>query len=165
MIGIFAGFGVLLLVASPFLLLAAPCILCCKCKVCRCCDDEDATQTQPSSWYSLSFQIVFFVLYYISRHKCCLLAWQYQKDSNYRLLCLNCRICTSCSSDSIWLDECSIFPLKRMCLCSSTYSISVHYMHWLLGYHSWQIWKLISSLVHFAILDAVKRYSPKQYCT
>ncbi|XP_070556672.1 probable E3 ubiquitin-protein ligase RNF144A-A [Ptychodera flava] len=40
-VGIFAGFGVLLLVASPFLLLAAPCILCCKCKVCRCCDDDD----------------------------------------------------------------------------------------------------------------------------
>lgn len=40
-VGIFAGFGVLLLVASPFLLLAAPCILCCKCKVCRCCDEDD----------------------------------------------------------------------------------------------------------------------------
>lgn len=39
-VGIFAGFGVLLLVASPFLLLAAPCILCCKCKVCRCCDED-----------------------------------------------------------------------------------------------------------------------------
>ncbi|ESP05337.1 hypothetical protein LOTGIDRAFT_181176, partial [Lottia gigantea] len=34
-VGIFAGFGVLLLVASPFLLLAAPCILCCKCKICK----------------------------------------------------------------------------------------------------------------------------------
>ncbi|XP_071451404.1 uncharacterized protein [Hetaerina americana] len=33
-IGIFAGFGILLLVASPLLLLAAPCILCCKCRVC-----------------------------------------------------------------------------------------------------------------------------------
>ncbi|XP_005101529.1 E3 ubiquitin-protein ligase RNF144A [Aplysia californica] len=40
-VGIFAGFGVLLLVASPFLLLAAPCILCCKCKVCRCCQEEE----------------------------------------------------------------------------------------------------------------------------
>lgn len=40
-VGIFAGFGVLLLVASPFLLLAAPCILCCKCKVCKCCEEED----------------------------------------------------------------------------------------------------------------------------
>lgn len=30
MIGIFAGFGILLLVASPLLLLAAPCIVCCK---------------------------------------------------------------------------------------------------------------------------------------
>ncbi|XP_072045437.1 probable E3 ubiquitin-protein ligase RNF144A-A [Amphiura filiformis] len=40
-IGIFAGFGLLLLLASPFLLLVAPCILCCKCKWCRCCDEED----------------------------------------------------------------------------------------------------------------------------
>ncbi len=34
MIGIFAGFGILLLVASPLLLLAAPCIVCCKCRIC-----------------------------------------------------------------------------------------------------------------------------------
>nr|XP_018901959.1 PREDICTED: uncharacterized protein LOC109033695 [Bemisia tabaci] len=33
-IGIFAGFGILLLIASPLLLLAAPCIICCKCRVC-----------------------------------------------------------------------------------------------------------------------------------
>ncbi|KAI8118944.1 E3 ubiquitin-protein ligase RNF144A [Lucilia cuprina] len=33
-IGIFAGFGILLLVASPLLLLAAPCIICCKCRSC-----------------------------------------------------------------------------------------------------------------------------------
>lgn len=33
-IGIFAGFGILLLVASPLLLLAAPCIVCCKCRIC-----------------------------------------------------------------------------------------------------------------------------------
>lgn len=33
-IGIFAGFGLLLLVASPLLLLAAPCIVCCKCRIC-----------------------------------------------------------------------------------------------------------------------------------
>ena len=32
-VGIFAGFGILLLVASPLLLLAAPCILCCRCKL------------------------------------------------------------------------------------------------------------------------------------
>ena len=32
-IGIFAGFGILLLVASPLLLLVAPCILCCRCKI------------------------------------------------------------------------------------------------------------------------------------
>jgi len=33
-IGIFAGFGILLLVASPLLLVAAPCVLCCKCRSC-----------------------------------------------------------------------------------------------------------------------------------
>lgn len=33
-VGIFAGFGILLLVASPLLLLAAPCVLCCKCESC-----------------------------------------------------------------------------------------------------------------------------------
>ncbi|XP_058807550.1 probable E3 ubiquitin-protein ligase RNF144A [Phymastichus coffea] len=44
-IGIFAGFGLLLLVASPLLLLAAPCIVCCKCRVCgssRLDQDETA---------------------------------------------------------------------------------------------------------------------------
>ncbi|KAI5694846.1 hypothetical protein M8J75_006603 [Diaphorina citri] len=40
-IGIFAGFGILLLVASPLLLLAAPCIVCCKCHVCTSGDSED----------------------------------------------------------------------------------------------------------------------------
>jgi len=33
-IGIFAGFAVLLLVASPLLLIAAPCLICCKCRTC-----------------------------------------------------------------------------------------------------------------------------------
>jgi len=33
-IGIFAGFGILLLVASPLLLVAAPCVICCKCRSC-----------------------------------------------------------------------------------------------------------------------------------
>ncbi|XP_065203899.1 uncharacterized protein LOC135833990 [Planococcus citri] len=33
-ISIFVGFGILLLIASPLLLLAAPCIVCCKCRVC-----------------------------------------------------------------------------------------------------------------------------------
>lgn len=47
-VGIFAGFGVLLLVASPFLLLAAPCILCCKCKPCRYGEDEEG-DTMPST--------------------------------------------------------------------------------------------------------------------
>ena len=31
-IGIFAGFAILLLVASPLLLVAAPCLICCKCR-------------------------------------------------------------------------------------------------------------------------------------
>ncbi|XKL63017.1 hypothetical protein PGB90_005381 [Kerria lacca] len=34
-ISIFAGFGILLLIASPLLLLAAPCIVCCKCRMCN----------------------------------------------------------------------------------------------------------------------------------
>ncbi|KAG8197911.1 hypothetical protein JTE90_020290 [Oedothorax gibbosus] len=38
-VGIFAGFSLLLLLASPFLLLAAPCLLCCRCK----CSRGDAT--------------------------------------------------------------------------------------------------------------------------
>ncbi|XP_074144177.1 E3 ubiquitin-protein ligase RNF144A isoform X2 [Sminthopsis crassicaudata] len=38
-VGIFAGFGLLLLVASPFLLLATPFVLCCKCK-CHKGDDD-----------------------------------------------------------------------------------------------------------------------------
>ncbi|KAG9282931.1 probable E3 ubiquitin-protein ligase RNF144A-B [Astyanax mexicanus] len=38
-VGIFAGFGLLLLVASPFLLVATPFVLCCKCKCGRRDDD------------------------------------------------------------------------------------------------------------------------------
>lgn len=34
-VGIFAGFSFLLLVASPILLLAAPCLLCCRCRNCK----------------------------------------------------------------------------------------------------------------------------------
>lgn len=49
--GIFAGFGVLLLVASPFLLLAAPCILCCKCKLCKCCEEEDDVIDVVTAWW------------------------------------------------------------------------------------------------------------------
>ena len=30
-VGIFAGFGLLILLASPMFILAAPCLLCCKC--------------------------------------------------------------------------------------------------------------------------------------
>ncbi|XP_013403772.1 probable E3 ubiquitin-protein ligase RNF144A-A [Lingula anatina] len=40
-VGIFAGFGLLLLIASPFLLLAAPCLLCCKCNACKACAEEE----------------------------------------------------------------------------------------------------------------------------
>ena len=52
-IGIFAGFGILLLVASPLLLLAAPCIVCCKCRVCSGSsklDTEDEMQEESASW-------------------------------------------------------------------------------------------------------------------
>ncbi|XP_064486439.1 E3 ubiquitin-protein ligase RNF144A-like [Ornithodoros turicata] len=43
-VGIFAGFGFLLLLASPLLLLAAPCLLCCRCSSChRCLDTEPTT--------------------------------------------------------------------------------------------------------------------------
>ncbi|XP_065348724.1 probable E3 ubiquitin-protein ligase RNF144A isoform X1 [Cloeon dipterum] len=50
-IAIFAGFGILLLVASPLLLLAAPCIVCCKCRVCQEKYDETSENaaTNPES--------------------------------------------------------------------------------------------------------------------
>ena len=44
-VAIFAGFGVLLLVASPFLLLAAPCILCCKYRSCQVNEEEAGVET------------------------------------------------------------------------------------------------------------------------
>ena len=47
MVGIFAGVGVLMLVASPFLLLAAPCILFCKCKMSQGCGDDDTSTSAP----------------------------------------------------------------------------------------------------------------------
>ncbi|KAJ8977677.1 hypothetical protein NQ317_010416, partial [Molorchus minor] len=51
-IGIFAGFGILLLVASPLLLLAAPCIVCCKCRFCNSgttkLDNEDVKYQEKS---------------------------------------------------------------------------------------------------------------------
>ncbi len=40
-IGIFAGFGLLILLASPLLILAAPCLLCCKCRYCTSSLDPD----------------------------------------------------------------------------------------------------------------------------
>lgn len=50
-IGIFAGFGILLLVASPLLLLAAPCIVCCKCRICSAgntkLESEDSSSERP----------------------------------------------------------------------------------------------------------------------
>ncbi|KAK9871486.1 hypothetical protein WA026_012859 [Henosepilachna vigintioctopunctata] len=50
-IGIFAGFGILLLVASPLLLLAAPCIVCCKCRICNAgntkLDNEETSADRP----------------------------------------------------------------------------------------------------------------------
>ena len=47
-IGIFAGFGILLLVASPVLLLAAPCILCCRCKILERLERLDADASKRS---------------------------------------------------------------------------------------------------------------------
>lgn len=40
-IGIFAGFGLLLVVASPLLLFVGPCLLCCKCKPCSKHESEE----------------------------------------------------------------------------------------------------------------------------
>jgi len=49
-IGIFAGFGILLLVASPVLLVAAPCIICCKCRACTKSEAGEPTgDPSPSS--------------------------------------------------------------------------------------------------------------------
>ena len=48
-IGIFAGFGILLLVASPLLLLAAPCILCCRCKILEKLDSDSSSNKSGSS--------------------------------------------------------------------------------------------------------------------
>lgn len=42
-VGVLAGFGFLLLVASPLLLIAAPCLLCCRCKQCTRFFDEEPT--------------------------------------------------------------------------------------------------------------------------
>ena len=50
MIGIFAGFGIMLLVASPILLLAAPCILCCRCnKLIERLESQDVKSSSKSS--------------------------------------------------------------------------------------------------------------------
>jgi E3 ubiquitin-protein ligase RNF144 len=42
-IGIFAGFGLLILLASPLLVLAAPCLLCCRCRYCAKDDSPSAS--------------------------------------------------------------------------------------------------------------------------
>lgn len=48
-IGIFAGFGVLLLVASPLLLIAAPCILCCRTCKSGSYEDQEPSAEGPST--------------------------------------------------------------------------------------------------------------------
>ncbi|XP_075165786.1 uncharacterized protein LOC142238121 [Haematobia irritans] len=55
-IGIFAGFGILLLVASPLLLLAAPCIICCKCRSCSGSkiDEGDVDMDEATALQSLN---------------------------------------------------------------------------------------------------------------
>lgn len=47
-IGIFAGFGILLLVASPVLLVAAPCIICCKCRACTKSEPKEPSEQSSS---------------------------------------------------------------------------------------------------------------------
>lgn len=53
-IGIFAGFGILLLVASPLLLIAAPCVLCCKCRCRRCSPRTSEAAVEKASGQSSS---------------------------------------------------------------------------------------------------------------
>lgn len=49
-IGVFAGFGLLLLLASPMFLLAAPCLLCCRCgNSCRYDENADDNSSFGSS--------------------------------------------------------------------------------------------------------------------
>ncbi|XP_023213837.1 probable E3 ubiquitin-protein ligase RNF144A-A [Centruroides sculpturatus] len=43
-VGIFAGFGLLMLVAAPFLILAAPCLFCCRCKQCSMYEEEQSAR-------------------------------------------------------------------------------------------------------------------------
>eukprot|EP00093_Oithona_nana_P009688 09688.XXX_96590_93889_1 [CDS] Oithona nana genome sequencing. len=62
-IGIFAGFVVLLLVASPLLLIAAPCIFCCRCKSCQELEEEfeaanSPTKTSRSNSGGIAIQIM-----------------------------------------------------------------------------------------------------------
>lgn len=53
-VGIFAGFGLLLLLASPMFLLAAPCLLCCKCNtLCKYDDPDDDDQDDDEDQRSI----------------------------------------------------------------------------------------------------------------
>ena len=54
-IGIFAGFGILLVLASPVLLVAAPCIICCKCRSFHFYFFPSLHET-PFSFFALSSQ-------------------------------------------------------------------------------------------------------------
>lgn len=72
-IGIFAGFGILLLLASPFLLLIAPCILCCKCNLCHCRDEEDNLPTwcpPPTSRVGGPHHLVLGIIHVIASLAC-----------------------------------------------------------------------------------------------
>lgn len=81
-IGIFAGFGILLLVASPLLLLAAPCIVCCKCRVCSGSsklDTDDEMQEESASWSVMhclihNFKIIQSFMNLLSIHS--MIIWQ-----------------------------------------------------------------------------------------
>jgi E3 ubiquitin-protein ligase RNF144 len=53
-VGIFAGFGVLLLLISPLFLMAAPCLLCCNCFTCSSCQQPATDLLTPSSSFSSS---------------------------------------------------------------------------------------------------------------
>lgn len=53
-VGIFAGFGVLLLLISPLFLMAAPCLLCCNCFTCSSCQQPAELLTPSSSFSSTS---------------------------------------------------------------------------------------------------------------
>lgn len=53
-IALFAGFGLLVLVASPVLMLVVPCLACCKCKLCRKCNESDDEEDIDQSNFEYS---------------------------------------------------------------------------------------------------------------